>query len=516
MNSVYPKGVYGLSSINNNTNRKVGAVLSIANMLVSLAVGLVYTPFVMRFLGDSEYGVYTVALSLISYFTMLDLGFGNALVRYSARARGEGKEEKNIYGMFFLLYLGVAAIALAAGAALYFFVGNIFSAKFTEGEIAILKNIFIVLLANTVVAFPCSVFSSIIRSNQKFIFANTLTLIMNIVKHGLSLVLLFNGFKSVTLALVVLGVTLLTAVINIFFCFGKIKIKMGFRRFERGFYKEVFGYSFFILLNIIVDLLYSSTDKVILGAVCGSVAAAIYGAGVTFQVYFQEFSTAISGVFLPHISELSAKENAIPEMSKIFVKVGRIQFTLLSFILLGFTIFGREFIALWAPAGYGDAYFIALLIMVPAIIPLSQNIGISVLQALNRHWLRSVMYLAIAILNIGISIPLAQRFSGIGAALGTCIATCLGQIAFMSFVYGKLIGLDIKSYWKTVLFTLIKMIPVCGLFLSSHFFFAGDSWGRFVIKVGVAVALSAPYLWFVVLRREERDAILRKLRLKKG
>lgn len=499
-------------NLNSNINRKFGAVLSIANMGVSLLVGLVYTPFLMQYLGKSEYGVYTLALSLISYFTMLDLGFGNALVRYSAKARGEGKEEKNIYGMFFLLYLGVAVIALIAGGILYFFVGDFFP-KFTTDEIGTLKTIFIILLANTVIAFPGSVFSSIIRSNQKFIFANTLTLIMNIVKHGLSLVLLFTGFKSVALAFVVLGVTVVSIILNIFFCFGKIKIKMGFKRFEKGFYKEVFGYSFFILLNIVVDLLYSSTDKVILGVVCSSVAVAIYGAGVTFHVYFQEFSTAISGVFLPHISEISSKKDAIPQMSAIFNKVGRIQFTLLAYIFAGFVVFGTEFIALWAPAGYGDAYIIALLIIGPAIIPLSQNIGISVLQALNKHWLRSVMYLFIAILNIGISIPLAFMFEGIGAAMGTCFATCLGQIIFMNIVYGKMIGLDIKSYWKMVFFTLLKFIPVVGVFLGSYFLFEGDSWTHFLLKVLIAVVVSAPYAWFVLMHKEERHAILSRLHL---
>ena len=53
----------------------------------------------------------------------------------------------------------------------------------------------------------------------------------------------------------------------------------------------------------------------------------------------------------------------------------------------------------------------------PAIVPLSQNIGISIIQAMNKHKFRSIVYLAIAILNIIISIPLAKQYAGIGLLL---------------------------------------------------------------------------------------------------
>ncbi len=80
--------------MNNAENRKKGAFLSVLNMIFSLLIGIVYMPFVLKFLGKSEYGVFSLANSLIAYLAILDLGFGNALVRYSARAKSEGKEVK--------------------------------------------------------------------------------------------------------------------------------------------------------------------------------------------------------------------------------------------------------------------------------------------------------------------------------------------------------------------------------------------------------------------------------------
>lgn len=484
------------------------------NMVASIALGMVYTPFVLRFLGQSEYGIFTLANSLISYLAILDLGFGNTLVRFTARARAQGKDEKNIYGMFLQFYGVIAGVALVVGLYLYRHIDSFFTTSFADGEVVILKRIYLILLLNTVISFPASVFSSVIRSREKFIFANGLNLIQNVSRHILNLVVLYFGFRSVTLASLSLIFTIVVAVINIWFCFGKLKLRIGFGRFSGGFYREVFVYSFFILLNVIVDQLYASTDNVILGKVCGSTAVAVYGIGMIFQSYFMQFSTSIGGVFLPHISKLVVRPDGTKEISRIFVKVGRIQFTVLSLILIGYIVLGQEFIRLWAGEGYRDSYYIALVIMIPEMIPLSQNLGISVLQANNKHAVRSVMYLVIALLNVAISIPLAMRFAGFGAALGTAVGTFLGQIIFMNWYYWKKAGLDIPAYWKKILSIALRSIPVFAVFYLTDRLIPLRDWVGLITKGVVSLVIAAPYYYGVILEQEERDLIRRILRLR--
>ena len=77
--------------------------------MLNMVVGLVYTPYMLRMLGQSEYGLYSLAASIIAYLTVLDLGFGNAIVRYTAKFEAEGKkrEQQEMFGMFFLLYIGI-------------------------------------------------------------------------------------------------------------------------------------------------------------------------------------------------------------------------------------------------------------------------------------------------------------------------------------------------------------------------------------------------------------------------
>ena len=496
--------------MDNSSNRKIGATLSMVNMVVSLVIGLFYTPFVLRFLGQGEYGIFTLANSLISYLAILDLGFGNTLVRYTARTRAEGKDEKNIYGMFLIFYTIIATVALIVGGVIYTQIGRFFSTSFIPSEVVILKRIYIILLANTVIAFPASVFSSIIRSHEKFVFANGINLIQNVSRHILNLVVLYLGFRSVSLAVLSLAFTIVTAILNLYFCFGKLKIKIGFKKFEKSFYKEVFVYSFFILVNIIVDQLYASTDNIILGKFCGSTVVAVYGIGIIFETYFVQFSTSIAGVFLPHISRLSVQKDGRKEISRIFIKVGRIQFIILSFVLIGYLVFGQEFIRLWAGDGYEASYYIALIIMIPDLIPLSQNIGISVLQADNKHGIRSIMYLIIAIFNVIISIPLAMKFGGAGAAMGTAVGNLLGQILFMNWFYYKKIGLNIPGYWKEITKIAVKSMPVFVVFELLNIFIPLTGWIGLFVKGGIGGLLSVPYYYFFVMEDGEKELIGRR------
>ena len=72
---------------NGNSERKHGVVLSYVSIITNTLVQLLYTPFLTKMLGQSEYGLYSIVASIIGYLTVLDLGFGNAIVDSTAKYR---------------------------------------------------------------------------------------------------------------------------------------------------------------------------------------------------------------------------------------------------------------------------------------------------------------------------------------------------------------------------------------------------------------------------------------------
>ena len=120
-----------------SNQRKKGAVLSYVSIIANTLVQLLYTPFLIRMLGQSEYGLYSLVNSIIGYLTVLDLGFGNAIVVYTAKYRAQKKydEEKKLHGMFFLIFCIIAVIAGILGIILYFNVDNLFGNTMTTLEL---------------------------------------------------------------------------------------------------------------------------------------------------------------------------------------------------------------------------------------------------------------------------------------------------------------------------------------------------------------------------------------------
>ena len=105
---------------------KAGAFLSYISIVLHNIIGLLYTPFMLRMLGQSEYGLYSLVESVVAYLTILDLGFGNAIIRYTAKLRAERKEDEawEMFGMFFLLYVVIGIVSFIAGLLLYFNIDN--------------------------------------------------------------------------------------------------------------------------------------------------------------------------------------------------------------------------------------------------------------------------------------------------------------------------------------------------------------------------------------------------------
>ena len=325
------------------------------------------------------------------------------------------------------------------------------------------------------------------------------------------LLLLVYGYKLVAIAAVVLISSLIMQCFYVFYSVKKIGIKFNFSKMETNLTKEILYFSFFIFLNLIIDFLYSNTDKLILGAVTGTVSVSVYSIGIYFSQYFTQLSSAMSGVFLPKIMVLHQKGKK-EEISNLFNKVGRLQMTLLFLVLGGYVCLGREFIKLWVGATYRDAYYIGIIIMFPSIVPLTQNIGITIIRAMNIHKYRSYMYIAIAIVNVVISIPLAMLYGGIGSAIGTSIATFLGQIFFMNWFYANKVQINIGKYWNNFIRFLLMTIFVLIIVWGIKVFVPVDSWSSFTLMVLLFVVIYVITFWLTVANKYEKELLLKILR----
>lgn len=486
-----------------------GAILSYLSLFLGSLISIVYTPIMLRMLGQSEYGLISLANSVVGYLSLLNLGLGSAMVRYITKYKVAGDKEKEyaIITLFLKLYSVIGLIVLLAGIILVWNADGLFSQSLTEREFHRLRILLLLMTANMVIGMVSSVFYSVIMAYERFVFTKVVGIINTILMPLIMLPLLYLGFQSVGMTVASTCLNIINVLIIIVYNFRTLKIRLKNQHFERSFLKELFGFSFYIIFAMIVDKIYWGTDQFILGAISGTVAVAIYNVGANFTTYFMSFSTAITGLFLPRLTEMNERKASPQEFSELFIKVGRVQFLILCFVLGGFITLGKPFIILWAGADYEQAYYIALVILVPFVVPLIQNLGLQLMYAKNMHKFRSLVLFAIAILNVLASIPLARLYGGIGCALVTGLSFIIGQILILNWFYYKKMHLDIFLFWKNI----GKMAFFFCLILISIFilcdFYPITTWGKFIIAGSVYSILYITFMWNGVMNAYEKQLI---------
>ena len=196
---------------------------------------------------------------------------------------------------------------------------------------------------------------------------------------------------------------------------------------------------------------------------------------------YLQFSTSISNVFVPKVNKIVATSDDNTELTRLFTKIGRIQFIILCLIATGYIFFGKVFMSIWGGIGYTNSYYVALWLILPVTVPLIQNLGIEIQRAKNMHRTRSIVYLMIAICNVGISIPLIKLLGPVGAAIGTAISMIAGNIIFMNWYYHARIGMNMIYFWKEIAKFIPALIVPCmvGIFILSFVDITG------LVKLGV-------------------------------
>lgn len=497
---------------------KWGAMLSYIQMALGIIIGLAYTPIMIRLLGKSEYGLYNTVSSTMSMLSILSLGFNSSYIRYYSKYKKDGNEQAiyKLNGLFLIIFGIIGLIGLACGLFLSFNLQFVFDEGLTEQEYDIAKILMLLLTINLAFSFPATLFTSIISAHEKYIFLKLLGMLKTVVGPLVTIPLLLAGYRSIAMVAMTVGISLCTDVLYFIYIKGALKQRFIFHDFEKGIFKSLFVYTSFLAINLIVDQINWNMDKFLLGRFKGTEVVAVYSVGYSLYQYYSMFSTSISGVFTPRVHKIvNATEQDLggqkQQLTELFIKVGRIQFLLLALLASGLIFFGCPFIYYWAGAGYEDAYYVMLLLVMPASIALIQNVGIEIQRAENKHQFRSITYLIMALINLILSIFLCQKWGAIGSAIGTAISLILANGLIMNVYYQKKCNIDILAFWKNILrMSLGLIVPIlCGIVIV-YFIDLYSIWNLILCIIGYTIIYCIS-MWCLGMNKYEKNLILKPI-----
>lgn len=472
-------------------SRKKGVILSYFGLIIDILAGMFYVPFLLRSLGKAEYGIYSLATTISSYLMLLDLGVGNALVRYMVKYRinKEDENQSKFYGLSVIFYTAIFAIAVTIGIILCLIFPKVFAKGLTIEEIKLAQQLLFVTMLNAGFTLLFVTFSKLLIAYEMYTTSKLIDIFKVVVRiTGCTLMLIF-GAKSLAITIVNLSSTVLMGIVTIICVKVKIKIKPKFKNLQFSYIKEILTYTAFVLLQMIVIHLNAMTDQVLIGALVKNSAMilGIYAAGAQICQYFKSIALSVNGIIMPGVVELIEKKATIDEIYKEFLKISRILFIMLGIIWVGFLVNGQYFVKLWAGEEYSDAYYVALIIMFPLVFSQSQYVGTQILWAMEKHKVQAILQACITVLNIVLTIFLIKWNPLIGATIGTAISYLVGEVVIMNVIFKKDIGLPMFKYYRELFKGTLLCLVISGLCGFAIYYLPLSQLWKFIISCLVIV-----------------------------
>lgn len=490
-------------------SKKTAVMLSYCSLILQTLSTMILTRFYLEKLGTDNYGLYQMIYSVAQYILILDLGISTVMTRYISefQAKGDKKKAENFAFHFAIVVAVVLVLVITVGCVVNQSIEEIYR-NLTVSEYAISHRLMKIMIVQLVFTIISHYFRGLCEAHENFAFTRTITIFQIILNFGLAVLFVHIGMGVIGIAMANTVVIVLNCVVTIFFVIHTCKFRIRFYHWDSRFLKPVFLLMAAMLLQAVVGHVNSSADKTILGIMCTKSDVAVYSVAATIITMFNTLPSTISSVFQPSATRMVVNKADAEQLTDFVIRPGRLQFMLTGGFIAGFVIFGQDFVICWAGEDMKDAWIYVLLILLPNMIPLIQNICLSILNAMDKRLFRSVILAAITVINIMISVIMIKQIGPIGAPLGTGISYIIGHCIIMNIYYKKKIGLNVskmfagifKRTWRCVLISFVLALPLC-------LWKCDGNWLVLIIKAVVFCVIYGLLLIFLGMNNEEKKIL---------
>lgn len=492
-------------SIDNSKQIKLGAILSYLSIAINIVAGLLYTPWMIDQIGKGDYGLYTLANSLITLF-LVDFGLSAATSRYLSKYRAEQNQEKinNFLGSIYKLYLIIDAVILIVLVVIYFLIDVIY-VKLTPDELVKFKVVYTIAASFAIVNFPFVTLNGILNAYEKFIQLKFADIIYRILLIVITVLMLFLGYGLYSLVAVHAVVGLIVIAYKLAVIIRNTPIKINWRYNERSLYHDIFGFSIWVTVSSLAQRLIFNITPSILGIVADSQSIAIFGIVVVIEGYTYTVTSAINGMFMPKISRIFENKGSI---MPLMINVGKFQYALNGLIVAIFFVIGKSFITLWMDPSYSDAYYGIMLVVIPGLFFNSLQIANTAMIVEKKVKIQACISVAMGITNIVLSLVLSKFFGVVGACISISIAYSLRAIAYI-IVYQRIMKYDMLQFIKQCYIKMsIPIILSIAFGVALNYFIAGNDLALILIKGSAVAAIYFIVLFFISLSKHERKLLM--------
>jgi O-antigen/teichoic acid export membrane protein len=413
-------------------NLLTGTLTKYVFLFVNIALGIFLMPFTMSHLGKAEYGLWMLAASMTAYLQLLDLGYGNGLVRQVTQADARAAEDDMnvILSTFVVVYGLIGLVALAAILPL----ATVALPRFpnlTPDEVRTGQWVLGILGLRTALAFPLSVFGAINTARQRFALTGSISIVVALLQAAATVVVLRAGHGVVVLVAVTTAIGIASYGAYAFVARRTFPgLRLSPRRFSRQQVRQVTSYSLYLFLISIAIHLATNIDNLVVGAYLGTSAIAVYTVAARLADYQRQMCGQFSGFLFPLAVRFDASRN-LEALQSTLIDGTRIAFGLAVGVTICLVAFGSDLVSNWMGPGFGDSVAPLAVLALAGIVMVAQGPAGTILLSTGHHRFVAALSLLEIASNALLSVALVGGYGLFGVALGTALPYVLLNVGVL-------------------------------------------------------------------------------------
>jgi O-antigen/teichoic acid export membrane protein len=386
-----------------------------------MAIGILMLPFNVAHLGTAAYGLWVLTTSITTYFSVLDLGYSGALVKFVAeyRARRDGRALNEILSTTFYLFTAVGVITYLVAIIVALFLGRIF--HLSPEQIHLGRIVLLVVSVNAAAGMAFTVFGGVINGFQRYDLNNIVGTISSVVTAIVNVLVLVAGYGLVELVVATTAVRLLTYGVyraNAYRVFPGLRIRWGL--FSLARLREVTTFSVYMALINWANKLNYSVDALVIGAFMNTSAVAVWAVGQRLAETTQRMTNQLNDVLFPTVVANDTSQR-LDRLRLIFLVGTRL--SLAAVVPIGgvVTLMASPLVEAWVGPEFAGSVIVVQLLALGVIARVGAATAGTVLKGAGRHRLVAYSNITAALANLVLSIALVGSLGLEGVAIGTLL-----------------------------------------------------------------------------------------------
>ena len=431
-------------------SKKMGITLSYVNTFLSMVFGIILSSYLIRALGDTEYGVYQTVTAFANYLLILELGTGTITQRNVVICYQNGDQDgidKTISTMWLITIILSLAISIIS---IFFYcsIDNLYKNTMLPDQVQYAKKIFFFFMGNLLLTFLTQTLNGYALGVKKFSFAQITRLVRVVIRTVTIIGITVFYRHSIVIAAVDFLLSLVCFLLTFNFCRRKCSMHIRISLFDKSIIAESLPLCLALLLQSVIQQANNSVDKVIIGAKLSVASVAVYSVAQYIYSIFVSVMIAPVTMYLPQVAEDLNKGLNKHHFTDTLIQPTRLISLISGMILFGFIAVGKQFVITFYGIEKVQAWVYALVLIVPLFLSMTNGVVINILDITKKRLVRSLVLLGITLVNIILTWIWVNHFGVIGAVMATAITMFVGQVIILNIYYDLALNIEIfRLYW---------------------------------------------------------------------